>query len=297
MWANAWFSAGWLGIDAGERQVGERAVAAVLLPLFHDRNAGAAQPAGGGRDVSARRHRLLDVDAAPRRTRRAWLRRDCGAARRAARIRDGNGQALRPGQAARSDRCADRDGGGGGEPVPSRRACTSGRCRASRRHRRRSGAWRAHAVAEGVRGAARRGRILASLLLLCGTGIALWHHPLGGAWFALALGLYAAALWRYPALCLPAVLALLPLLDFSPWSGWILLNEFDLLIAVTLAVRLLRRIRRRRASGNVRRREVRRRIARGLVLRERGDRSLSAVALRRQCARELLHGLQPASGN
>ena len=85
------------------------------------------------------------------------------------------------------------------------------------------------------------GRILASFLLACGTAIALWSYPLGGVWLALALGAYGAALWRYPTICLPAVLALLPLSDFSPWSGWILLNEFDLLLAVTLAVRLLRR--------------------------------------------------------
>jgi hypothetical protein len=51
---------------------------------------------------------------------------------------------------------------------------------------------------------------------------------------------YAAVLWRYPHVGLPAILALLPLLNFAPWSGWILLNEFDLLVAVTLAVRLLR---------------------------------------------------------
>jgi hypothetical protein len=67
--------------------------------------------------------------------------------------------------------------------------------------------------------------------VLAGTGIAIWHYPLGGAWLVLALGLYAVVLWRYPAFCLPAVLALLPLLDFSLWSGWILLNEFDSLIA------------------------------------------------------------------
>lgn len=83
-------------------------------------------------------------------------------------------------------------------------------------------------------------RVFASLLLLCGAGIGVWNYPLGGGWLALALGLYAAVLWRYPGICLPTVLALLPLLNFSPWSGWILLSEFDLLVAVTLAVRLLR---------------------------------------------------------
>jgi hypothetical protein len=37
------------------------------------------------------------------------------------------------------------------------------------------------------------------------------------------------------------VLALLPLLNFAPWTGWVLVEEFDLLVAVTLAVWLLRR--------------------------------------------------------
>ncbi len=82
-------------------------------------------------------------------------------------------------------------------------------------------------------------RVLASILLLGGTGIVLLNHPLGGLWLALALGAYAVALWRYPGIGLPAILALLPLLNFSPWSGWIQVNEFDLVVAVTLALRLL----------------------------------------------------------
>ena len=83
-------------------------------------------------------------------------------------------------------------------------------------------------------------RVLASMLLLAATGIAAWNYPLGGLWPALALAAYAAVLWRHPGIGLPAMLALLPLLDFSPWTGWIQVNEFDLLVAVTLAVWLLR---------------------------------------------------------
>jgi hypothetical protein len=83
-------------------------------------------------------------------------------------------------------------------------------------------------------------RIALSLLLFCAAGIAALNYPLGPTWIVLGLGLYAAALWRYPQVALPAILALLPLLNFAPWSGWLLLNEFDLLVAVTLAVRLLR---------------------------------------------------------
>lgn len=83
------------------------------------------------------------------------------------------------------------------------------------------------------------GKLLIALLLLTGTGIALLKYPLGGTVPAVLLMLYAAALWRYPRAALPTLLALLPVLNFAPWTGWILLNEFDLLMAVTLAVRLL----------------------------------------------------------
>ena len=82
-------------------------------------------------------------------------------------------------------------------------------------------------------------RALPLFLLLGGTGMALLNYPLGGVWLTLALCLYGAVLWRFPGVCLPAVIALLPWLNFSMFSGWILLNEFDLLIAVTLIVRLL----------------------------------------------------------
>ena len=65
-------------------------------------------------------------------------------------------------------------------------------------------------------------------------------HPFAGV-LASFLAAYAAFLWRYPRAALPAVLALLPLLNFAPWTGWVLVEEFDLLVAVTLAVWLLRR--------------------------------------------------------
>ena len=39
---------------------------------------------------------------------------------------------------------------------------------------------------------------LAAILLLAGTGIVIWHYPLGGGWLVPALGLYAVVLWRHP---------------------------------------------------------------------------------------------------
>ena len=77
-------------------------------------------------------------------------------------------------------------------------------------------------------------------MLFGGAGSAALAYPLGSVWLILGLGSYAVILWRYPGIGLPAILALLPLLNFAPSTGWLLLNEFDFLVAVTLAVRLLR---------------------------------------------------------
>jgi VanZ family protein len=82
-------------------------------------------------------------------------------------------------------------------------------------------------------------RPLIAALLLAGVGWALLHYPLNSVWALLALVAYAALLWRFPRLTVPSVVALLPLLNFAPWSGWILVSELDLFIAVALAVRLL----------------------------------------------------------
>src|SRR5262249_51748264 len=92
-------------------------------------------------------------------------------------------------------------------------------------HRGSSGAAQAVPVASQS-----AGRGAAASLRPAGPGTAAFYYPLGGGWLGLALGLYAAVLWRHPGASLPAVLALLPLLNFAPWSGWILLNEFDLLV-------------------------------------------------------------------
>jgi VanZ family protein len=79
-----------------------------------------------------------------------------------------------------------------------------------------------------------------SLFILMAASALLLLHPFSLLTAAL-LAAYAAFIWRWPESALPAVLALLPLLNFSPWTGWILLNEFDLLVGVTVAVWLLRR--------------------------------------------------------
>ena len=61
------------------------------------------------------------------------------------------------------------------------------------------------------------------------------HHPLWPVSAAAAVWLwFALTLWR-PGLWLLVVPASLPLLNFSPWTGWLIFDEFDLLVLATLA--------------------------------------------------------------
>ncbi len=76
--------------------------------------------------------------------------------------------------------------------------------------------------------------LLAAVTFLAGAGLA-WHHPVAPM---TALTLFWAwvlvAAWR-PGLWLLVVPACLPLLNFSPWTGWLVFEEFDLLLLGTLA--------------------------------------------------------------
>jgi hypothetical protein len=65
-------------------------------------------------------------------------------------------------------------------------------------------------------------------------------YPISPAILLAALALYAAALWRWPGLWLLVIPAILPNLDLSPWTGWLLIQEPDCFILLTLAVLLLR---------------------------------------------------------
>lgn len=60
------------------------------------------------------------------------------------------------------------------------------------------------------------------------------HHPLSAGWALLAFGLACLAFARWPDLWQFAIPAMLPLLDFSPWTGWLLVNEFDMAVLAAL---------------------------------------------------------------
>lgn len=52
----------------------------------------------------------------------------------------------------------------------------------------------------------------------------------------IALTIHAATLWRRPALLVAIIPAALPVLDLAPWSGRFFLDEFDLLVIISLAI-------------------------------------------------------------
>jgi hypothetical protein len=66
------------------------------------------------------------------------------------------------------------------------------------------------------------------------------HHPLGAA-PALAAVLGAMGLsWRWPAAAFSGLLALLPVLGLAPWTGWLVVEEFDALLLAVAAGALMR---------------------------------------------------------
>ena len=83
-----------------------------------------------------------------------------------------------------------------------------------------------------------RGRPLsmAAALLCCGTGLFLaWHHPLWPVTLTTVFAVWVAVSACRPRLWLFALPAVLPILNFAPWTGWLIFDEFDLLILATLA--------------------------------------------------------------
>jgi hypothetical protein len=77
--------------------------------------------------------------------------------------------------------------------------------------------------------------LLAALSSLAAGASLAWHHPLWPVAACLLFGLWCLlAAWR-PGLWLFVVPACLPFLNFSPWTGWIVFEEFDILLLGALA--------------------------------------------------------------
>jgi VanZ family protein len=83
-------------------------------------------------------------------------------------------------------------------------------------------------------------RMLIGTAALCLAAMAALTSPLGAAWVLPLFLAYMALLWWRPDLWLVWVLALLPLLDLTPWSGRLYWTEYDTLLLATIGVGYLR---------------------------------------------------------
>lgn len=75
---------------------------------------------------------------------------------------------------------------------------------------------------------------------LCLATIAALVSPLGTVWVLPIFLAYMALLWWRPDLWLVWILAFLPLLDLTPWSGSLYWTEYDTVLLVTIGVGYLR---------------------------------------------------------
>ena len=75
----------------------------------------------------------------------------------------------------------------------------------------------------------------ASLLALTLAGFVAMHHPLWPVPATLMLAAWVIVAYRWPSAWPFAVPACLPALNFSPWTGWIGVEELDLLLLGTVA--------------------------------------------------------------
>jgi VanZ family protein len=78
------------------------------------------------------------------------------------------------------------------------------------------------------------------LLVLAAVAWGVAGYPIYREVLGLSLAAYSLLAWRYPPLILAAIPATLPVLDLAMWSGRFYLDEFDFLLAISLAVGYLR---------------------------------------------------------
>jgi hypothetical protein len=83
-------------------------------------------------------------------------------------------------------------------------------------------------------------RLALSLLCFAAVAWGVCSYPLPSWPLAITLLVYAAALWRWPALFLVVVPATLPALDLGVWTGWTFATESDLVVLTTLGLLITR---------------------------------------------------------
>ena len=77
-----------------------------------------------------------------------------------------------------------------------------------------------------------------SLLLVTVLALAFYQYPFAKVLLFFCFLIYAWALYRFPAIWLIALPALVPVFDLAPWSGWFFFDELDFVVTLTLAVGL-----------------------------------------------------------
>jgi len=83
------------------------------------------------------------------------------------------------------------------------------------------------------------GLVAAAICLVLAATIAV-NYPLVPWVLVIVLTLYALVLWRWPAIWLVVIPAVLPAVDLSPWTGWTQVSEPDLFVLVTIGLLALR---------------------------------------------------------
>lgn len=78
------------------------------------------------------------------------------------------------------------------------------------------------------------------------------NHPLAPLLATIAVVLLCAVVFRYAGVWLFALPACLPMMNFSPWTGWLVLEEFDLLVLGAMAGGYLRVARDAAGSNSAR---------------------------------------------
>jgi hypothetical protein len=88
--------------------------------------------------------------------------------------------------------------------------------------------------------AARLARVAVAAASLGLVVLAVLGYPVAPALLAAFLLLYGAVLWRAPYAWLVMLPALFPSFDLAPWTGWLAVEESDLVALVTIAVLTIR---------------------------------------------------------
>jgi len=82
-------------------------------------------------------------------------------------------------------------------------------------------------------------RLSTLVVLIASLGMLIRSYPLGPTLIGVALAVWALLVWRVPKLSVPLLLGALPVANLAPLTGWLFINEFDMLVLATLAVRLI----------------------------------------------------------